>query len=480
MENENPIRTLEDTIELSDGNNVVPLRSDTIRLVQNGCSFHGLWSEDPNQHLKDFLKLVDSLDLDVDSLMKDAILLIGKSENLCGISSNDFGRFPPEPSHQEAFEGLLMNFILDQEEKVHQLEEHISVIRSDFMQLSLEVVKKLKEEIKIKENSSKRIQKITRRSIHSESVIDWAFLATHGLARNFFDSINTDTFFGPQWVNLFQVNELVYRELVWEFFASIEFDYVSCRYDPEHLGVSFRLGGESRMLSLLEFGWRVGLYSEEQSRLISTKSGLRKGETVKAQRVLMEFWPTIGDAKFVVGGMVVKKVRDLRVRLAHHCIATTILGRKESTQRITAIDLFYLYCIYGEGIATSFGLLTGEMIDALSVEPRAHIFKKKSLTAIGILMELDGGACYWPTTSQVGEDDEVEEKANEGAGGSSEMYRNMSRGDWQYLSTHDNLDPHLHIDPFPEGKADYPPYGYTGHTPPGYDYRYGPALDGSN
>nr|GEX25865.1 hypothetical protein [Tanacetum cinerariifolium] len=43
---------------------MVPLRSDTIRLVQNGCSFHGLRSEDPNQHLKDFLKLVDSLNLD--------------------------------------------------------------------------------------------------------------------------------------------------------------------------------------------------------------------------------------------------------------------------------------------------------------------------------------------------------------------------------------------------------------------------------
>ncbi|GKB07877.1 zinc finger, CCHC-type containing protein [Tanacetum coccineum] len=43
---------------------MVPLQSDTIRLVQNGCSFHGLWFEDPNQHLKDFLKLVDSLDLD--------------------------------------------------------------------------------------------------------------------------------------------------------------------------------------------------------------------------------------------------------------------------------------------------------------------------------------------------------------------------------------------------------------------------------
>ncbi|GKD88578.1 zinc finger, CCHC-type containing protein [Tanacetum coccineum] len=52
------------TIELPVGNNVVPLLSDTIRLVQNGCSFHGLRSEDPNQHLQDFLKLVDSLDLD--------------------------------------------------------------------------------------------------------------------------------------------------------------------------------------------------------------------------------------------------------------------------------------------------------------------------------------------------------------------------------------------------------------------------------
>ncbi|GKA36806.1 zinc finger, CCHC-type containing protein [Tanacetum coccineum] len=75
MGDENPICTLGDyskpshegyrnTIKLLVGNNMVPLRSDTIRLVQNGCSFHELRSEDPNQHLKDFLKLVDSLDLD--------------------------------------------------------------------------------------------------------------------------------------------------------------------------------------------------------------------------------------------------------------------------------------------------------------------------------------------------------------------------------------------------------------------------------
>ncbi|GJY19793.1 hypothetical protein Tco_0392359 [Tanacetum coccineum] len=79
MENKNPIRTLGDysrpsheghqnTIELPNGNNLVPLRFDTIRLVQNGCSFHGLQSKDLNQNLKDFLKLMDSLDLDGESL----------------------------------------------------------------------------------------------------------------------------------------------------------------------------------------------------------------------------------------------------------------------------------------------------------------------------------------------------------------------------------------------------------------------------
>ncbi|GJX56492.1 hypothetical protein Tco_0286389 [Tanacetum coccineum] len=236
----------------------------------------------------------------------------------------------------------------------------MSNIGRDFMQLSLEVVKKLKEEIRTKDNNSKRIQKITR-------------------------------------------------------------EIFSTWYDPDHVGVSFRLGGESRIMSLLELGWRVSLYSEEQSRLASTRGGLRRGETVKAKLLLIGFWSSIGDEEFVVGGNTVKKVRDPRVRLAHHCIATTISGMTESTQRINAIDLFYLYCIYGEGvtcnipywlawyltgvrdkdlicggmfvtsIARSFGFLTNAMVDALSVEPRAHIFKKKSLISMRVMMDLGGG-----------------------------------------------------------------------------------------
>nr|GEX34909.1 zinc finger, CCHC-type [Tanacetum cinerariifolium] len=174
MRDANPIRTLGDyskpshegyknTIELPEGNNVVPFRSDTIWLVQNGCSFHGLWSEDPNQHLKDFLKLVDSLDLNgsittwedltrgehgayedkgwngpvileegnldyenpniehllgvmeykVDTLMKDALSLMGGSKSIFRMTSSETYRLSPEPSCQEEFEHIVTNFILD-------------------------------------------------------------------------------------------------------------------------------------------------------------------------------------------------------------------------------------------------------------------------------------------------------------------------------------------------------------------------------
>ncbi|GJT17051.1 hypothetical protein Tco_0875757 [Tanacetum coccineum] len=103
MGDENHIHTLRDyskpshdgyrnTIELSERNNVVPLRSDTIRLVQNEYSFHGLRSEDPNQHLKDFLKLMDSLDLDVTNRERTNLVLF--QFPLCNQASNWLERLP--------------------------------------------------------------------------------------------------------------------------------------------------------------------------------------------------------------------------------------------------------------------------------------------------------------------------------------------------------------------------------------------------
>nr|GEU65777.1 hypothetical protein [Tanacetum cinerariifolium] len=212
------------------------------------------------------------------------------------------------------------------EERVKQLKEYMKVIGNDFMQLSLE------------------------RSIHPEDAIDWDFLANLGLVRNFFDSINTDAFTIPQWANLFQMNERVYQELVWELFASFEFKSVPCRYDLENL---------------------------EQSRLASTRSRLSRGETVKADQELLIFWPNIGDDEFIIGEMTAKKgvTSNIPYWLSRYL------------NRVKDMDLT---CrgMFVTRIARSFGLLTNEMVDALSVEPRARLFKKKYLISMRVLLVL--------------------------------------------------------------------------------------------
>nr|GEV28184.1 MAK10-like protein [Tanacetum cinerariifolium] len=96
------------TIELPVGNNVVPLRTDTIRLVQNGCSFHGLRFEDPNQHLKDFLKLVDSLNLDGENKERTRLHLFQFS--LCDQAINWLERLPAGSCEiDHAVDGKLYN-----------------------------------------------------------------------------------------------------------------------------------------------------------------------------------------------------------------------------------------------------------------------------------------------------------------------------------------------------------------------------------
>ncbi|GKD36915.1 hypothetical protein Tco_1257122 [Tanacetum coccineum] len=73
-------------------------------------------------------QLLGVMECQVDMLTKDAISLMGKSEDLCGLTSNTMCQLPLEPSHQEEFKGLVTNFILDQKEKVCQLEEYMCVI----------------------------------------------------------------------------------------------------------------------------------------------------------------------------------------------------------------------------------------------------------------------------------------------------------------------------------------------------------------
>ncbi|GJR98402.1 hypothetical protein Tco_0270576 [Tanacetum coccineum] len=56
---------------------------------------------------------------------------------------------------------------------------------------------------------------------------------------------------------------------------------------------------------------------------------------------------------------------------------------------------------------------------------------------MGVIMELHDGECFWHAAREVMEEDNKGDEAvggdvgHEGAGGSTDMYRNMSQGDWQ-------------------------------------------------
>nr|GEV91835.1 retrotransposon Orf1 [Tanacetum cinerariifolium] len=165
----NPIRTLGDyskpsyegyrnTIELPVGNKVVPLRSDTIQLVQNGCSFHGLRFEDPNQHLKDFLKLVDLLDLDCENKERTRLHLFqfslrDQASNwleLVPMILSIAGKIPSKlllnthprvPMKRELSEGLVSNFMASQDVRLSKFE-------ADFKQQQSEMTNKINKVLK--------------------------------------------------------------------------------------------------------------------------------------------------------------------------------------------------------------------------------------------------------------------------------------------------------------------------------------------
>ncbi|GJW74330.1 hypothetical protein Tco_0133700 [Tanacetum coccineum] len=163
-------------------------------------------------------------------------------------------------------------------------------------------------------------------------------------------------------------------------------------YDPNHLGVRFRSGGGKKDISILKLGWRISLYSKRQSRESAT---LSRSFTALA-------------------------IRDPRVKLANRCIATTNAGRKESTHRVTEIDLFYLYCIYSDEVVCNIPYWLAKYMVGM---------REKSLIW-----------CFWPTTREAVEEDEEDDEGDEATGGDAghegargfaDMYRNMSQGDWQ-------------------------------------------------
>ncbi|GJX72193.1 hypothetical protein Tco_0309364 [Tanacetum coccineum] len=468
MGDENPICTLGDyskpshegyrnTIELPIGKNVVPLQSDIIRLVQNECTFHGLWFEDQNQHLKDFLKLLDSLDLDeslskawtrfkdllqkvphhgldlwlqvqifydhVDNTIQKSIdyaageRLYKLRPHKAWAAIERLAQYENE-GWNDAFvpEDVSLNY------KSPDIEQLLGIMEHKVNMLMKDAISLMGKSESIFRLATNKIQLEDYMQAITGEFMEFSLEVTQRLQERIKESENK-----PK--KIIKIT----------------------RYDPLVKGVTFRLGGVEIEMSLLEFGWRVGLYSERESREVATLSGLRGALTVNSNRLNHLFWPSIGDDRYNVGNKKVKSIRDLRIRLAHRCITMTITGRKETTNRVTKIDLFYLYCIFGEGIvcnipywltkylkgvreksvifrgmfvtkiARSFGLLTEEMVNVLSREPPPYIYKKTLLIKIGVIIELHEGVCYWSSTRGVVEEGKGDDEEGDEEGETEEL-----------------------------------------------------------
>ena len=344
------------------------------------------------------------------------------------------------------------------------------------------------------------------------------------------------------------MREPVYDELVRELFATFRFDAAEAQDDVGHTRIYFRLGGELRTCSVMEFGWRLGLYDHSETTQGEFMLRLQNGETMKNDFECAQFWPTIGEGDYTPTTRA-SQIRDPRVRLTHRCLTFSLSGRHSSQHRVTSLDLFFLYTIHNPGVycnipywvaillkhgagtretdricggmfvtrlARSYGILRPEIMDYLS-SSSCRTVKSKSLRQMDVVTELAGGLWTWyvPGGHEEEDDDDEDEEDGQQPGqehggyevGSDDYYRNMSRGDWQahqgawmgqvdswrtttdqrfdwmydhtirqmqHLSTRDQLEPHLQIDPFPGREPDYPPYGYFGHLPSGYEYR-GPS-----
>ncbi|GJZ55378.1 hypothetical protein Tco_0610571 [Tanacetum coccineum] len=157
------------------------------------------------------------------------------------------------------------------------------------------------------------------------------------------------------------------------------------RYDPLHKGVKFRLEGIEREIHLLEFGWR-----ESKDQACSS--------------------------------------------LPHN----DHYGKEGNHHRVTEIDLFYLYCIFRDGIVCNIPYWLAKYLK--SVREKSVIFRGMFVTMMArsfSLLTNELGECFWLATREVageggGDDEEGDgEGGNEGIGVFVDNYRSMSQGEWQ-------------------------------------------------
>lgn len=190
-----------------------------------------------------------------------------------------------------------------------------------------------------------RCDRLRTMEMDGHPAIDWEILATLGEEQRARGIIGFDT----PWDRLFTgAYQPTLRAISVEFMSSFTFtprpdDMPEEDDDPEDpfFEVSFRLRGQWHRMSLRRFAVVSGLYTEEETFTPLYTEGIT--ELTPGQ--CLGFWSVISAGPFPWPTGKASAITDPLYRYLHRLIATSIAPRKESRDRVTTTDLFYLYCL---------------------------------------------------------------------------------------------------------------------------------------
>ncbi|KAJ0575400.1 hypothetical protein HanIR_Chr05g0212311 [Helianthus annuus] len=172
--------------------------------------------------------------------------------------------------------------------------------------------------------------------------IEWELLSTVGEVERAREIVGLDT----PWSRLFELAmEDSCLELTVEFLSTFTYaphpaDYVENPAFPVH-EVTFRLAGQEFEMSVREFAVHTGLYTEPE---LDTDM-YTQAVTMMDRQTLISFWRVISRAPFGKSWQKATTIRDPLHRYLHHVIASTIVPRGSSKEKVNLSDLFFLYCL---------------------------------------------------------------------------------------------------------------------------------------
>ncbi|KAD1995852.1 hypothetical protein E3N88_42058 [Mikania micrantha] len=195
-----------------------------------------------------------------------------------------------------------------------------------------------------------------------QTLVDLASTQHRSYARDVLQQLGRidefDTMMSPQWTSVLRCSWLQYDELTVEFLSTLQYDAGSLT-DPG--AVSFVLGRHPHTMSVAQFAVAFGLYTQEQVTAPEFESYLRGTARVArpgfaADDDVAAFWREISTQPHT-DRKLASQIRDPFLRYLHRILGSTLICRHSGKDKVSAMDLFCLYCLHGRHPANLAALL---------------------------------------------------------------------------------------------------------------------------